>query len=479
MKEAPKQTSASASTAADLIQAVIQSSNAQILNNLGNDLSDLACHEWALTAYDKAIAAYPHYSLAHFNRGCLLQSLGEFALAIEAYRCALQSAPLNHSAYIHNNLAIALTALKRYEEAIQSYTIIAESSESDSLSQSDKELVVFDLAKTNLRLGRYEAGWQGYEARRFAQRINPRVIHIPELSAVTEWSGAESLTGKKILIWTEQGFGDTFQFCRYLALLVAQNAHVIFEASHPSTLDLLQCIPDVEVIADYQNQQTSFDFHCPLVSLPLKLKTFSEQRIPNAIPYIVPPQVATEKWRALLAKNNHPPSVRRIGFVWKGHIQQSLELNDLAPFFDLNSTFNLQFFSLQKGAESSIFTAWQAAHAKAPQFFDYTSHLDQWADTASLIAQLDLVISVDTAIAHLAGAMGKPVWILLPYHACWRWLHERNDSPWYPTMRLFRQPSPSDWSSVIEEIKTAFQTTLTENQPIKTDAPPHPSHFMR
>ncbi len=151
----------------------------------------------------------------------------------------------------------------------------------------------------------------------------------------------------------------------------------------------------------------------------------------------------------------------------------------MASFFDLNSTFNLQFFSLQKGAESSIFAAWQAAHAKAPQFFDYTSHLDQWADTASLIAQLDLVISVDTAIAHLAGAMGKPVWILLPYHACWRWLHERNDSPWYPTMRLFRQPSPSDWSSVIKEIKTAFQTTLTENQPIKTDAPPHPSHFMR
>jgi hypothetical protein len=305
-----------------------------------------------------------------------------------------------------------------------------------------------NMATCQLLMGDLKAGFAGFRAR-WAVPDSP--IRMPELPRPL-WEG-ESLEGRSILVHCEQGLGDSLHFIRYAPLLATQAARVRVLAP-PALARLLGRIPGIEIVTAPPDS-ASYDYHCPLLCLPRLLGT-ELATIPATIPYLAAEPDAVEAWSRRLGPG------RRIGLVWAGaprHAdraafavdrRRSLTLAALAPLGGLPET---RFISLQKGPP--------AAQAKEPpaalDLFDPTDELHDFADTAALIANLDLVISVDTSVAHLVGALGRPVWLLSRFDGCWRWLLDRADSPWYPTMRLFRQPAPGDWDSVIMAARAALQ----------------------
>jgi hypothetical protein len=273
------------------------------------------------------------------------------------------------------------------------------------------------------------------------------VIEARRSFAQPQWRGEES-AGRILLIHAEQGFGDTLQFCRYATLAAERGLRVVLEAQSP-LVRLLQGLPGVDRVIARGEALPAFDLHCPMLSLPLALGVTLEN-IRRFEPYLHadPAQAAT--WRTRLAEMTGP--VPRIGLVWAGnprnHLRglaavdrrRSLAPNLLAPIFNVPG---LRLLSLQKDGP--------LAPVEFP-LIDFMHEMQDFADTAALIANLDLVISVDTAVAHLAAALGKPVWLLDRYDACWRWFTGRRDSPWYPTLRLYRQPQPGDWDQVLAEV---------------------------
>jgi hypothetical protein len=262
------------------------------------------------------------------------------------------------------------------------------------------------------------------------------------------WLGDEPVAGKTVLLHAEQGFGDTIQFIRYAPLLVGRGAKVICEVQ-PELQPLLSQLTDVTVIAS-GGARPAFDLHAPLLSLPLAFATRIET-IPSAFPYITAPADRVAYWRTRL-----PPGQPRAGFVWSGSSthkndrNRSIELAQLAALFDNPP---LQSFSLQ----TELRDADRDVLGGLPNLVHLGDEIGGFADTAAIISLLDGVISVDTAMAHLAGALGKPVVILLPYAADFRWMRERSDTPWYPTARLMRQPAFGDWDSVVARLSEEFQ----------------------
>jgi hypothetical protein len=259
-----------------------------------------------------------------------------------------------------------------------------------------------------------------------------------------QWRG-ESLAGKTILLHAEQGFGDSIQFIRYLPMVVAAGATVVLEI--PDDLrPLIGRVEGVAAIVRRGDPLPPFDLHCPLMSLPLAFGTRLDS-IPAHVPYLHAPPLSLEKWRARLL----PADVPRIGLVWSGKPTHKNDHNRSIPITRLAPVLRkpgFQFVSLQKD-----YRAADRAELKTyPALIRLDDALSDFADTAAVVAALDLVIAVDTAVAHLAGAMGKPVWILLPAIGDWRWLRQREDSPWYPTARLVRQPRIGDWASVIARV---------------------------
>lgn len=291
-----------------------------------------------------------------------------------------------------------------------------------------------------LALGQYEEGWKLYEWRWKTKKalISPRLFSQPL------WLGEEDMAGKTVLIHSEQGLGDTIHFYRYLADMQKTGCNLIFEA--PAAL--------VPLIATQRGKFTlvgkgaplpDFDLQCPLMSLPLIFKTTVET-IPASIPYFVPAPAKSKAWRAKLGEKTKP----RIGIVWSGNpkfandIRRSMPLKTLLPVLG----DGVEWHALQKDIRPEDREALET-HGN---ILEHGAELNDFADTAALIGELDLVVSVDTAVAHLAGAMGKPVWILLPFHPDFRWLRDREDRPWYPTARLIRATKDGDWSSVIERL---------------------------
>ena len=255
--------------------------------------------------------------------------------------------------------------------------------------------------------------------------------------------------GKRILIYAEQGIGDTIQFVRYLPMIIARGGKPILEC-HPDLVQLLSRMPGVEIVARGK-PRPAVDLHCPILSLP---KVFGTElgNIPADVPYVWAKEQIAKKWSARMPVN----TIRKIGLAWAGHPNhmrdqfRSIPLSQFAPLAGIE---NVQFFSLQKGEGAS-----QAAKPPAGMdLIDWTNDLVDFADTAGLFANLDLVITVDTAVAHLAGAMGKPVWVILGRIPDWRWMMDRADSPWYPTMRLFRQPATGDWKTPIDQIAATLR----------------------
>src|SRR5476649_2395300 len=288
--------------------------------------------------------------------------------------------------------------------------------------------------------GDLQGGWRWYESR---WRRLPLPDHAPP-----QWCGDAPLAGKTILVYAEQGLGDTIQMCRYVALLAAQGADVVLRVQ-PALKALLSQLAGARMVLADGEPLPAFDYHCSLMSLPFAFDT-SLATIPAGAPYLRADPARAAAWAQRLGA----PAGRRIGLAWSGNRGHDRDGSRSIPLMQLRGLFgaDAQFVSLQpelRAIDRIVLENDQRIASHAAQLTDF-------AETAALIAQLDLVISVDTSVAHLAAAMGKPVWLLLAYAPDWRWLLERDDSPWYPTMRLFRQSVRGDWDGVVAEVAHAL-----------------------
>jgi tetratricopeptide (TPR) repeat protein len=426
--------------AADLYRKILSAEPGLIpaVNNLGNMLRELGRLDEAEAAYRDALTLQPDNSAIICNRALILKDLGGIAEAEAECRRSLAIEP---TAIAHNNLGLILYFCGRMTEALAQFR--AAGALAPGLAD-----VVFHEGVVLLHLGRLAEGWPKYEARWGRQRAWERRREFPR----PLWRG-EPLNGRTILVHAEQGFGDTLQFVRYAPLLAAHGAKVVLECQ-PALVRLMAGVAGVSQVVPRGAPLPAFDLHCPIMSLPLAFGTTLET-IPADIPYVVAPSDAIEPRPARLAAT----SGLRVGIVWTGDARhydiecsmtdrrRSLPLAAFASFFD---TAGVSFFSLQVGPAAS-----QARDF--PGLIDLTATIRDFADTAGLISHLDLVISVDTAVAHLAASMGKPVWLLSRFDGCWRWMLERDDSPWYPTVRLFRQSAPGDWAPVLERIRVELE----------------------
>jgi hypothetical protein len=379
-------------------------------------LAALGRHGEALAEFDGALALFPGNPAAHYNRGISLFTVGRYEDAVAAYDSALAIAPDHVKAW--NNRGLALQALNRHDEALASYSRALE-------LRKDYADAHFNQALALLTIGDFRRGFEKYEWRwrRTGMPAHGRSYGRPL------WLGEYPLQRNTILLHAEQGLGDTIQFARYVPLLARTGAKVVLEAQ-----------PELAPLPP-------FDVHCPLGSLPLALKT-EPATIPAEGPYLSADDARIAKWRARIEALERP----RVALAWAGNAQhindrnRSIALSRLAPLWSAASP---RFIGIQRelrGEDADLL-------AREPRVMQIGAELDDFADTAAVIALADLVVSVDTSVAHLAGAMGRPVWILLPFSPDWRWTLAGESSPWYPTARLFRQPSLGDWDSVIERVR--------------------------
>ena len=400
--------------------------------NRGAALRRLGRHADAIAEYDAVLAVHPQSAEARNNRGVALAALGRHDEAIAEYLRTVQAAP-GHVEALHN-LGASLAALDRHDDAIAAYTRALALDASHVRARWNRALSL-------LAVGRWDEGFAQYEARHALgdARWAPRAV------AGTPWTGCEPLAGRTVLLLAEQGFGDVLMFCRFARALHERGARVILEA--PVELaPLLASLPWLDRVIAKGEPLPSFDFYCPLASLPAHLHARLESLPPQDPPLRAPPQWE-ERWRARLAGLGRP----RIGIAWSGGLAadsadpRAIPLAQWAALRSLPATF----VSLQKRVDDTD----AALLDTAPRVHHFAHAVEDFRDTAALIAQVDLVISVDTAVAHLAGAMGRPAWILLPFAADWRWLLDRTDSPWYPSARLFRQARPGDWQGVMARVR--------------------------
>jgi tetratricopeptide (TPR) repeat protein len=398
----------------------------EILYNLANAHLELGQLAEARSSYDAVLANAPGHVGALVNRGNALLRLNDPVNAMASYDTALTAMPGHPQ--ILTNRGHALRRLDRPAEALADFN--AAMTAAPEFPEAH-----FEAAMTHLTLGDFDPGWKEYEWRWKTATFARRRRTLPG----PLWLGNEPVGGKTILLHAEQGFGDTIQFVRYAPLLAGRGARVICEVQ-PELRPLLSGRADVIVAAG--EPLPPFDLHCPLLSLPLAFRTRLES-IPAAIPYLAAPAELIAYWRDRL-----PQAGPRAGFVWSGSpshkndSNRSIALARLAPLFDNPP---LQCFSLQ----TELRDADREVLRGLPNLVHLGDELRDFADTAAIVASLDIVVTVDTAVAHLAGSLGKPVVILLPYAADFRWMRDRADTPWYPTAKLVRQPAFGDWDSVI------------------------------
>lgn len=399
--------------------------------NLGVALQKKGKPDEAFLCYQMAIDFNSAYAEAYYNQGIILKEKGRLDEAATYFEMALQSKPAYAGAYY--NLGSIQIAKGKFDEALSLYRKTIE-------LNPDYTEAHWNIALVNLLYGNFSEGWKGYEWRWKLKEI--AVEHDFNRPA---WDGSD-IKGQTILLHAEQGLGDTIQFIRYAPLVASRGAKVIVECQK-ELVSLLQNNNNMYQIIGQGSHLPEFDIHCPLLRLPLVFRTTLEN-IPSSVPYIAVNSVLVQKWRDKL-KPDH--SKLKIGLAWSGDPGMKDDINrscSLEVFSPLANVESISFYSLQKGEA--------AEQAKNPpeglKITDYTEELKDFSDTAALIENLDLVISVDSAVAHLAGAIGKPVWTLIPFVPDWRWMLNREDSPWYPTMRLFRQSTRGDWKSVVANI---------------------------
>lgn len=421
----------------------------------------------ALTRFQVVLSIDPSNPLPYLYAGAALHDLGHYEEAAATYRQALELAP--NMGEGHNNLGNSLMALGRFSDAAESFSraatilqtspvpLTARATALQALgriaeSESDcrKALTLapdFAAAHWNLALnlllqGRYQEGWPEYEWRWRKPDFTSPCRHID----APLWDGSP-LDGRTILLHAEQGLGDAIQFVRYAPLVAACGGDVVLEC-HPQLVSLFWGVEGVRAVIPFGSPLPSFAFQSPLLSLPRIFGT-TLTRIPSQTPYISISDGYRRKWEQLTPFNQEP----RIALAWAGKRfpdpLRSCRLADLAPLADIQ---NAIFYSLQIGDG--------ADQTRSPptgmHLVDLTDQIFDFADTAAFIEQMDLVITIDTAVAHLAGALGKPTFLMLPFAPDWRWLLDRSDSPWYPGTRIFRQQSPGDWGEAVAGISRAL-----------------------
>ena len=413
--------------------------NVEVLLKRGDILQRLHRYEDAVYTYNLALEIYVNNVVNLLNkRGNALLDLDNPQYALESYNRALELAPRNASLFF--NRANVLRQLARVNEAMDSY---------DQALVYKPDLAEARMERSHCRLavGDYEEGFREYESRWEVSQLKPSKLK----SSMPLWLGKENLAGKTILLWAEQGFGDTVQFLRYVPT-VAQTAGLTI-LRVPTVLQALAHSLDCPVsIINFANPLPPHDFNCPLMSLPLAFGTTLES-VPANVPYLRPQPDQVEKWRKELGPRARP----RIGLVWAGRRREpetalaTWGWNLFVPCDHLD----LEIISLQKEIPDQ-----DKKVLESMQISRLGEKLTDFEDTAALIENLDMVISADTVVAHLAGALGKPVWIMLRKSGEWRWLMERSDSPWYPTARIFRQKTPGDWAGLISDIAQQLQVFL-------------------
>jgi tetratricopeptide (TPR) repeat protein len=421
------------------------------LLNMGVTLTKLNHFEQALTCYEKALLHSPDAPDLWSNKGITLSKLRKYDEAIASFDRAIAINPNYAEAW--SNKGVSLSFLKQFDKAIECYLQAIE---------LDKTYVdsCWNLAISQLTTGEFFEGWKNYEYRwQISNPIPRQFTNIPQLNSL------EQLIGKNILIWFEQGLGDTIQFCRYIPLLKKYAASICFVVQPPlvEVLESLKSYCDIYTYKDLPPAQ--FDLQCPLLSLP-RFFVNSAEAIPSAVPYLKSDPIKSAIWKSRMTNSD----ALKVGLVWNGGFRAdqpevwSINERRNIPFkiiANLRHTSGVDFYSLQKGdpAESELLSE-KNQFWPDTNFFNYVSELHNFSDTAALIDNLDLVISVDTSSAHLAGAMGKPVWILNRFDACWRWQLNRKDTPWYQTAQLFHQKEAGDWESVIEEVHAELVTAV-------------------
>jgi tetratricopeptide (TPR) repeat protein len=388
---------------------------ADICNDVGVILLRLRRYEEALGWYDKAVKLRPDFTLAHNNRGYVL------------------------------------SRLRRFDEAFAVYAAL-KAADPDAMEPD------WSVALLHLTLGNFEAGWAGREARWKVPSLSIARYNFPQAM----WLGSEPIAGKTILIYQDEGLGDVIQYVRYVPMVAALGARVLLLVDG-SLVPLLSKLPGVdECIPRSNNRSVKFDTHCGISSLPLAFGTRLET-VPAHVPYLPHPDDArVSVWQQRLG----PHHKLRVGLVWSGNpkhgddYNRSLALRALLPLLDLDATF----ISLQKDVRPDD----QAALRERPDIVDLAGHLTDFVETAALVSCLDLVITVDTSMAHLAGALACPTWIMLPHAPDWRWMLDRDDSPWYPTAKLFRQAEPGNYADVVERMRHELAALIAERSQTKS-----------
>ncbi|MDP2819997.1 MAG: tetratricopeptide repeat-containing glycosyltransferase family protein [Polaromonas sp.] len=444
----------------------------------GNVLKALSRYPEALESFDRAIALEPGRSAFHNNRGIALRLLGHYLQALAAFDQALALEPAYPQAF--NNRANTLNNLGRHQEALESYdqaialqpgfatfhtnrgNILQELRQPQAALQSYRQATLLDpvdahahwsLSLCLLQSGQFEEGWAAYESRwERAEYRHRKSAHFSR----PRWRGDEPVQGKTILLQGEQGFGDTLQFCRYAAEVARLGGEVFLEVQKP-LCSLMQGLAGVHQVIAVGDAVPAYDLQCPLLSLPLAFNTRLDT-IPAAASYLRADPKKVAQWQGRLGPRTRP----RVGLVWSGssgHQNDRQRSIALAEFLTLLPE-GVQPVSLQKDVREADLPVLQSRS----DLVHFGDALVDFSDTAALCALVDGVVCVDTSVAHLAGALGRPVWLLLPTNPDWRWLLDRPDSPWYPSARLFRQAVPGQWGDVLQEVRQALMRLSSQGR---------------
>jgi len=441
--------------------------------NRGNVLILRKHYEEAVACFDNAIRINPNFAQAHGSRTHALQELGRLTEALASCDRALELNP--GSPELHASRATILSHLRHHDDAERSISLALSLRPNNStfhynhgniLIEANNyrgAIAAFENAQTHeadfssahlneglcrLLLGDTERGWEKYEYR---LRL-PDYIDLKRNFGKPVWSGDRPLQGETILVHSEQGFGDALMACRYVPRVAALGARVVLEI-RPELLRLMGGLDGVSMVIARGKPIPQFDVHCPIMSLPRAFKTRLET-IPTEIPYLEIPKENVEFWRSKLANGRF-----KVGIAWAGNSSfksdrdRSITLKNILP---LCSVADATFVSVQKDlrdGDAEILN-------RNPHIYHLGDGLNDFLDTAAVMESLDLIISSDTSIVHLAGALGKPVWVLLSFNPDWRWLLERTDSPWYPTARLFRQTKAGDWNSIVKQARNELERAL-------------------
>lgn len=406
--------------------------NAHYMYNLGAALGKNGNHAEALEAFDKTIELTPEFARVHNNKGIALKRLGRRSEALASLRRAMELDPDFPGTY--NTFGTILEDEGKWPEAIDAYR-------KAMALDPDSALIHWNYARALMVLGQWKEGWEEFE-----WRLKEPQLALNRGFPQPQWDGSDP-AGQTILAHAEGGYGDALNFVRFVPMVAQRGAKVILECQ-PGLAPLFDGMAGVDRVIPRGQPLPAFDWQIPLQSL-LRIFGVTPQNIPNQVPYVSPPADRAQRWADRLAGETK----LRVGLVWSGskYSDEDSRTRTIDVFAPLAEVPGIKFFSLQKGDHS------QQTPPPGMDWADFTSELNDFADTAALVQNLDLVVTVDTSTAHLAGAMGKPVWVLIMFKSEFRWLLDRTDTPWYPTMRLFRQPTETDWQTPVRQMAVALR----------------------